>query len=113
VEVVIHLPLRVVEELLLEWVGSWVLGIVVVVVDFMISFGRTSYSRQLTGLFQGFGITSDLFGELLTPVDPLHQSSTDIVLAVPLNLLCRSTVQDQSNRELEISNSLPSFYTRH
>jgi hypothetical protein len=70
-----------------------------VVIDWLISTCSARNGLTRTSLFQRRGITSNLLGKLIT-TKLLHQSSTDIVLAVPFNLLGRSAVKYQSNGEL-------------
>jgi hypothetical protein len=105
-----HLP--VLAYLLVERVRSRVLGVVIVVVDWMISICSCGNCLSHTGLLQCSCITSNLLGELFT-TKLLHQPSTDIVLAVPFNLLSRGTVEYQSNWELfcQLTSRSPRFET--
>lgn len=57
---------------------------------------------KLTSLLQNIRLASNLLGQLLAALEPPHQTPSDIVLAVPLDLLGRSRVEDQSDRELVV-----------
>lgn len=62
---------------------------------------RQSGSRP-TGLFENVGLDVHLLGKRLAALETLHQAATDIVLAVPLDLLARLAVKDEPDRELSV-----------
>ena len=62
-----------------------------------------SHVEQLTRLLQHIRRATNLLGQLLAAVELLHQATTDIVLAVPLDLLGRSRVEHEADGELYIS----------
>ena len=58
---------------------------------------------SLTGLLEDIRLAANLLRQGITRVETPHQTSTDIVLAVPFDLLARVTVEDQSNGELKLA----------
>jgi len=84
VELVVHLKGGVLEELLAKGISVG-LGKVVVL-------GK--------GLGEDRGRDLHLSGELLSVAEELHEATTDVVLAVPLDLLGSSAVEDETVRSL-------------
>lgn len=84
-EVLVHLDGRVGEILLAPWILDLAIGNQVVVIK---------------GLLQLCGRDTNLLGQFLTVLEVLHQSTANVVLAVPLDLLGGSCVQDQADGEL-------------
>lgn len=84
-EVLVHLDGRVGEILLAPWILDLAISNQVVVIK---------------GLLQLCGRDTNLLGQFLTVLEVLHQSTANVVLAVPLDLLGGSCVQDQADGEL-------------
>jgi hypothetical protein len=57
-------------------------------------------ASALTRLLEDLGADANLLGELVAIVEPLHETTPDIVLAVPLDLLARRAVEHESDGEL-------------
>ena len=85
VEDVVHLPLSGLEELFAEWAFLGLDDVVVI----------------LEGLFELSGSDSHVLGESSTILVSLHKTTTNVVLAVPLNLLGSFTVEDESDWVLD------------
>lgn len=84
VEEIINLQGNVGEELLSPWIVV-VLGNSVVLIEGLLDLGNGD---------------SDLGSEVLSVFQSLHESSSDVMLAVPFNFVGGSTVQDQSEWSL-------------
>ena len=54
----------------------------------------------LEGLLEHGGGKAKLFSEGLAALEALHQATADVVLAMPLDLLGGSTVEDEADRVL-------------
>ena len=86
IKVVVHRPLGIGEELLAEGVLLGLSDLVVVV----------------EGLLEDLRLDAHLLCEGLAALEALHETTADVVLAVPLDLLRRSTVEDKSDWVLQI-----------
>ena len=82
---VVHLPFTGLEELFAEWA---LLGLDDVVVI-------------LEGLFKLSRSDAHVLGESSAVLVSLHETTTNVVFAVPLNLLGSFTVEDESNWVLD------------
>ena len=68
----------------------------------LISMTRNSFPIVLTCLLEYFRAAANLLRQLFARGEFPHQSPTNIVLAVPLDLLAGLAVEDQANRELAV-----------
>jgi len=60
---------------------------------------------MLTGGLQDFRLDAHLLGESLTALELLHESTANIVLAMPLNLAGGFAVKDKTDRVLQTNKS--------
>jgi len=64
--------------------------------------GSERVRRERTRLLKDLGLDTHLLRERLAALKALHEPAADIVLAVPLDLLARLTVEDEPDRELAV-----------
>ena len=55
---------------------------------------------ELTGLLEDGGFDAHFLGESVAGVETLHETTADVVLAVPLDLLRCLTVKNKTDGEL-------------
>jgi len=85
IENIVHLPLAGLEEVFTEWI---LLGLddVVIVLEGLLELGRAD---------------ADVLGQSSTILVALHETTADVVFAVPLNLFGGFTVEDEPNWMLD------------
>jgi len=90
VEDIVHLPFAGLEELFAEWALLGLDDIVVI----------------LEGLFKLSRGDTNVLGESGTVLIALHETTTNVVLAMPLDLLGSFTVEDESDWVLDTERSV-------